>query len=110
MIDQYTAIFNHSCSVAHSFCLILLIICLIHLYFFRVYVSLQDKFLKLIGDRHPNIEFFQSLSLKCMFNIFSSEHVRCILDNLSAKRLQKKGLEASSIDLLLVRRISAERG
>lgn len=61
----------------------------------------RDKFLKLIGDRHPNIEFFQSLSLKCMFNIFSSEHVRCILDNLSAKRLQKKGLEASSIDLLL---------
>lgn len=66
----------------------------------------QDKFLKMIGDKHPHLEFLRSLSSKCMCNIFSSEHVKCILDQLYTNSLGNKYIDASSIKLLLVRRIS----
>lgn len=57
----------------------------------------------MIGERHPHFEFLQSLSKKCLFNIFSSEHVRCILEHISSNRVGNKHLEVSSFDLLLVR-------
>ncbi|XP_015571530.1 sister chromatid cohesion protein PDS5 homolog B isoform X2 [Ricinus communis] len=61
----------------------------------------RDKFLKMIGDKHPHFEFLQLLSSKCSFNIFSSEHVRCILDHLSSDAVGNGRLEASSANLLL---------
>ncbi|XP_059630755.1 sister chromatid cohesion protein PDS5 homolog B isoform X2 [Cornus florida] len=61
----------------------------------------RDDFLRKIGDKHPHFGFLRSLSMKCLFNIFSSEHVRCILDHLSSDRFGNKELEASSMKLLL---------
>lgn len=63
----------------------------------------QDKFLNIIGEKHQNFEFLHTLSSKCSYNIFSSEHVRCILDILSSNTLGNKHLEASCVRLLLVR-------
>ncbi|KAK2659490.1 hypothetical protein Ddye_006023 [Dipteronia dyeriana] len=62
--------------------------------------SAKDKFLKLIGDKHPDFKFLQLLSSKCLY-IFDSEHVRCILDDLSSNGFGVKHLEASSVKLLL---------
>lgn len=61
---------------------------------------LRDKFLKLIGNKHPEFEFLQLLTSKCLY-IFDSEHVRCIVDCLSSNRYIDKHLEDSSINLLL---------
>lgn len=63
--------------------------------------TVRDKFLKMIGDKHPHLEFLRSLSSKCMCNIFSSEHVKCILDQLYTNSLGNKYIDASSIKLLL---------
>ncbi|XP_065880511.1 sister chromatid cohesion protein PDS5 homolog B [Euphorbia lathyris] len=61
----------------------------------------RDKFLKMIGDKHPQFEFLQQLSSKCSFNIFSLENVSCILDRLSSRVSGNEHLEASSAKLLL---------
>ncbi|XP_062146859.1 sister chromatid cohesion protein PDS5 homolog B isoform X2 [Alnus glutinosa] len=61
----------------------------------------RDKFLKTIGGRHPQYEFLCSLSSKCSYNIFGSDHIQCILDYLSSNRSGNKLLEASSANLLL---------
>ncbi|XP_062078396.1 sister chromatid cohesion protein PDS5 homolog B isoform X2 [Humulus lupulus] len=61
----------------------------------------RDKLLNLIGDKNQNFEFLQTLSLKCSHNIFSSGHVRCILDNLSSNGFGDKHYEDSSLRLLL---------
>ncbi|XP_017981381.1 PREDICTED: sister chromatid cohesion protein PDS5 homolog A isoform X2 [Theobroma cacao] len=63
---------------------------------------IRDKFLKVIGDKHPHFEFLQLLSSKCSFNIFDSEHVCCILSLISTSGLGSNNLEAFSIELLLV--------
>ncbi|GLU01048.1 hypothetical protein SLE2022_183740 [Rubroshorea leprosula] len=68
-------------------------------------ISLQasrDEFLKMIGDKHPHFEFLQLLSSKCLLNIFSSEHVSCILDHISNNALGSNHFEAVSVELLLV--------
>ncbi|XP_043700993.1 sister chromatid cohesion protein PDS5 homolog A isoform X2 [Telopea speciosissima] len=61
----------------------------------------RDKFLKKIGEKHLHYEFLRVLSGKCMFNIFSSEHVCCILDHLFKKDIGDEHFEASSVKLLL---------
>ncbi|WCJ44636.1 hypothetical protein M5689_025294 [Euphorbia peplus] len=61
----------------------------------------RDKFLKMIGDKHPQFEFLQLLSSKCSFNIFCLENVTCIMDRLSSRVLGNEQLEASSAKLLL---------
>ncbi|KAK9945794.1 hypothetical protein M0R45_011293 [Rubus argutus] len=61
----------------------------------------RDKFLHIIGEKHQHFEFLQTLSSKCSYNIFSSEHVRCILDILSSNTLGNKHLQASCVRLLL---------
>uniref|UniRef100_A0A5B6YQ09 Sister chromatid cohesion protein PDS5 homolog A n=1 Tax=Davidia involucrata TaxID=16924 RepID=A0A5B6YQ09_DAVIN len=61
----------------------------------------RDSFLRKIGDRHPHFGFLRLLSSKCLFNIFSSEHVCCILNHLSSDKFGNKNLEASSVKLLL---------
>lgn len=70
--------------------------------------SLQDKFLNMIGDKHQNFEFLRTLSLKCSHNIFSSEHVSCILNHISRNSYRNKDLEASSVRLLQVQNFAAE--
>ncbi|XP_044511885.1 sister chromatid cohesion protein PDS5 homolog A isoform X2 [Mangifera indica] len=57
------------------------------------------KLLKLVGEKHPDFDFLQLLSSKCMY-IFDSDHVRCIVDGLSSNKFRDKQLEAS-VNLLL---------
>ncbi|XP_008219648.1 PREDICTED: sister chromatid cohesion protein PDS5 homolog A isoform X1 [Prunus mume] len=61
----------------------------------------RDTFLNMIGEKHQNFEFLRTLSSKCSYNIFSSEHVRCILYDVSSKSPVNKHLEAASVRLLL---------
>ncbi|KAJ8563635.1 hypothetical protein K7X08_032087 [Anisodus acutangulus] len=61
----------------------------------------RDNLLRKIGDKNSHTEFLQLLSMKCSFNLFGSEHMRCILDHLSDDRFGNKHLEDSSVQLLL---------
>ncbi|KAL9396150.1 hypothetical protein Peur_010403 [Populus x canadensis] len=61
----------------------------------------RDKFLKMIGDKHPHFEFLQLLSSKCSFNIFSSDHVQYILDHISSSGFEQH-LKASAKLLLAI--------
>ncbi|KAL5149747.1 Sister chromatid cohesion protein PDS5 A [Glycine soja] len=63
--------------------------------------TMKDKHLVMIGDSNPNYEFLRLLFSKCSSNIFSSEHVKCILDYLSNNENGNKDLEDSSANLLL---------
>ncbi|XP_058218154.1 sister chromatid cohesion protein PDS5 homolog B isoform X2 [Rhododendron vialii] len=63
--------------------------------------STRVNFLRKMGDRHPHFGFLQLLSRKCLFSIFSSEHVQCILDQLLSDKLGNKNLENSTVKLLL---------
>ncbi|TYI98544.1 hypothetical protein E1A91_D01G221900v1 [Gossypium mustelinum] len=65
-------------------------------------MAIRDKLLKVIGNKHPHYEFLQLLCSKCLFNIFDSEHVSCILNLISSGGLESYHLEAFSIELLLV--------
>ncbi|KAM7514857.1 hypothetical protein LguiA_004440 [Lonicera macranthoides] len=62
----------------------------------------RDNLLRKIENKDPNAGFLELLSTKCLFNIFSMEHVQYILDHLSRDRLGNKHLGDSSIKLLLV--------
>ncbi|XP_020238238.1 sister chromatid cohesion protein PDS5 homolog A isoform X2 [Cajanus cajan] len=68
--------------------------------FTTVEQNMKDKHL-VIGDNIPNYEFLRPLLSKCSDNIFSSEHVQCILDYLSNNENGNKDLEDSSANLLL---------
>ncbi|OVA03847.1 hypothetical protein BVC80_8065g3 [Macleaya cordata] len=63
--------------------------------------NIRDSFLKRIGNKHPLYDFLRTLSAKCSFNIFGSEHVLCILSDLSRKHVGSKNMNASSINLLM---------
>lgn len=52
---------------------------------------------------HSNSEFWQLLLKKCFFNIFGSEHVSCILNQLSGDISGDETFKDSSMKLLLVR-------
>ncbi|XP_019460581.1 PREDICTED: sister chromatid cohesion protein PDS5 homolog A isoform X2 [Lupinus angustifolius] len=62
---------------------------------------IQGKLLVMIGDGNHPYEFLRSLFSKCSPNIFSSEHVNCILDYLSHNESGNNHLEDSSVNLLL---------
>nr|ACD56617.1 hypothetical binding protein [Gossypioides kirkii] len=64
--------------------------------------AVADKFLEVIGNKHPHYEFLLLLCSKCLFNVFDSEHVSCILNLISSGGLESNHLEAFSIELLLV--------
>ncbi|XVF36899.1 hypothetical protein REPUB_Repub19eG0098700 [Reevesia pubescens] len=64
-------------------------------------LAIRDKFLQEMGNKHPHFEFLQLLSSKCMFNIFDSEYVCCILNLIFSSELESNHLEAFSIELLL---------
>ncbi|KAL2317798.1 hypothetical protein Fmac_031674 [Flemingia macrophylla] len=63
--------------------------------------SMKDKHM-VIGDTISNYEFLRPIFSKCSANIFSSEHVKCILDYLLNNQNGSKDLEDSSANLLLV--------
>ncbi|XWS25146.1 hypothetical protein CRYUN_Cryun27aG0045500 [Craigia yunnanensis] len=65
-------------------------------------LAIRDKFLKVIGNKHPHFEFLQLLSSKCLFNIFDSDHVCCILNLIASSGLGSNDLESFSVELLLV--------
>ncbi|XP_028067959.1 sister chromatid cohesion protein PDS5 homolog A isoform X5 [Camellia sinensis] len=67
----------------------------------KIAQATRDNFLRKMGDRHPHFGFLRLLSTKCLFNIFSSEHVHCILDHLLGDNFTNKSLEDSSVKLLL---------
>ncbi|KAJ7965575.1 sister chromatid cohesion protein PDS5-like A isoform X1 [Quillaja saponaria] len=69
---------------------------------FETMWTIRDKFLKMERDKDKYFEFLSQLSSKCSYNIFNSEHVRCILDYLSTIETGNKHLEDSSMELLLV--------
>uniref|UniRef100_A0A1D1YLJ6 Sister chromatid cohesion protein PDS5 A n=1 Tax=Anthurium amnicola TaxID=1678845 RepID=A0A1D1YLJ6_9ARAE len=63
--------------------------------------SIQDIFLRRIGDKHPNYEFFRVLSVKCAYSIFTADHVCNMLkDLLSRKNGAEQYVETSTFDLL----------
>lgn len=63
----------------------------------------QEKFLNMFGAKHSLFEFLRILSTKCSPNIFSSEHVQCLLNQLCSSTSVNTQLKAPSIKLLLVR-------
>ncbi|XP_027940300.1 sister chromatid cohesion protein PDS5 homolog A isoform X2 [Vigna unguiculata] len=63
--------------------------------------TMKDKHLAMIGDSNPTYEFLRPLFSKCSSNIFSSEHVRCILDYLTNNENENRTLEDSSANFLL---------
>ncbi|KAK7275658.1 hypothetical protein RIF29_16778 [Crotalaria pallida] len=63
--------------------------------------AIQGELLVMIGEGSSHFEFLRSLFSKCSPNIFSSEHVNCILDYLSHDESGNDHLEASSVNLLL---------
>ncbi|XP_045797768.1 sister chromatid cohesion protein PDS5 homolog B-like [Trifolium pratense] len=42
--------------------------------------TIKAELLEMVGDKNPNYDFMHELFSKCSSNIFSSEHVQCILD------------------------------
>ncbi|CAA6667666.1 unnamed protein product [Spirodela intermedia] len=64
--------------------------------------SNQEAFLKRIGDKHSNYEFFRVLSLKCAYSIFTVDHVRSILEGLLSKKNEREQyLDTTNFDLLV---------
>lgn len=63
---------------------------------------IRDNFLRNIKDMHSNFEFLQSLVTKCSFNIFSSDHVSCILYHLSEGNFREANLKNACVTLLLI--------
>lgn len=68
------------------------------------YSHLKENLVRDFGDQHSNSEFLKLLLKKCFFNIFGSEHVSCILNQLSGNISGDETLKDSSMKLLLVRR------
>ncbi|XP_020105522.1 sister chromatid cohesion protein PDS5 homolog A isoform X1 [Ananas comosus] len=64
--------------------------------------SIRDSFLKRIGSKHTNYNFFKVLSLKCSNMIFNTEIVYSIMEDLiSCTQCGNKHMQ-STIDLLLI--------
>ncbi|KAL7603365.1 hypothetical protein Lser_V15G19189 [Lactuca serriola] len=53
-------------------------------------------------DMQLDFEFLQSLTTKCSYNIFSFDHVSCILDHLSEDKFQEAKLKNACVSLLMV--------
>nr|XP_043616578.1 sister chromatid cohesion protein pds5 isoform X2 [Erigeron canadensis] len=61
-----------------------------------------DNLVKKAKDMGTDSEFLQSLGTKCSFNIFSSDHVSCLLDLLSDDNFGQPSLKAACVTLLMV--------
>ncbi|KAL4583130.1 hypothetical protein LXL04_007694 [Taraxacum kok-saghyz] len=62
---------------------------------------IRDKFLIKIKDMQLDFEFLQSLTAKCSSNIFSSDHVSCLLDQISEENFQDAKLKKACVSLLV---------
>lgn len=47
---------------------------------------LQDDLLKILGEKHPLFDFLNVLSVKCSFVLFSKEHVKEFLLELTIQK------------------------
>ncbi|XP_038899210.1 sister chromatid cohesion protein PDS5 homolog A isoform X2 [Benincasa hispida] len=61
----------------------------------------RDKLLRMIGSKQIHFEFLKSLSLKCSYNLFSTEHIHFALDCILSDRIGNKHLEGPTGKLLL---------
>ncbi|KAL3693850.1 hypothetical protein R1sor_007501 [Riccia sorocarpa] len=62
----------------------------------------RDDLLKRIGEKHPQHDFIKTLATKCSFLLFSKEHVKAVLEEVSAhKQAGNKEAIASSLSLLV---------
>ncbi|KAL8110273.1 sister chromatid cohesion protein PDS5 homolog B isoform X1 [Apium graveolens] len=64
--------------------------------------ALIENLVRNFEDQHSNSEFLQLLLRKCFFNIFGSEHVSFILNQLSGNISGDETLKDSSMKLLLI--------
>ncbi|KAK1371080.1 sister chromatid cohesion protein PDS5-like [Heracleum sosnowskyi] len=64
--------------------------------------ALIEKLVRDFGDQDSNSEFLQLLLKKCFFNIFGSEHVSYILNQLSSDLSGNETFKDSSMKLLLI--------
>ncbi|CAH8358562.1 unnamed protein product [Eruca vesicaria subsp. sativa] len=64
--------------------------------------TIREKFLETIGANHQLFDFLRILSTKGAPTIFSSEHVRYLLDQLSSSTSTDTQLKAPFVKLLLV--------
>ncbi|KAM0947386.1 putative sister chromatid cohesion protein Pds5 [Dioscorea sansibarensis] len=65
-------------------------------------ISMRDSFLRMIGAKHPNYEFFRVLSTKCSQSLFSADHVLNILEDVKSWKSGENKYVCSALDLLLV--------
>ncbi|KAJ9566794.1 hypothetical protein OSB04_002760 [Centaurea solstitialis] len=63
---------------------------------------IKDNFLTKTKDMHSISEFLKSLVTKCSFNIFSSDHVSCILSLLSEGNFREANFKKACVTLLLI--------
>ncbi|XP_024962740.1 sister chromatid cohesion protein PDS5 homolog A isoform X3 [Cynara cardunculus var. scolymus] len=63
---------------------------------------IKDNFLRKIKDMHSIFEFLQSLVTQCSFNIFSADHVSCILYHLSKGNFREANLKNACVTLLMI--------
>ncbi|KAG6507208.1 hypothetical protein ZIOFF_032549 [Zingiber officinale] len=64
--------------------------------------SIHVSLLKKIGDKHPYCDFFNTLSRKCSYSIFTAEHVHCILEAIISEKDNQSKVMHASLDLLIV--------
>ncbi|XP_039137720.1 sister chromatid cohesion protein PDS5 homolog A isoform X2 [Dioscorea cayenensis subsp. rotundata] len=64
-------------------------------------ISMRDSFLRMIGAKHPNYEYFRLLSTKCSQSIFSADHVVNILEDVQSWKSGQNKYVRSALDLLL---------
>ncbi|XP_008785877.2 sister chromatid cohesion protein PDS5 homolog A [Phoenix dactylifera] len=64
--------------------------------------SIRDSFLKRIGEKNSNYDFFKTLSSKCSYLIFNAEHVRYILEYVISRKNGGNKYVQHCIDLLLI--------
>ncbi|KAL2634564.1 hypothetical protein R1flu_006043 [Riccia fluitans] len=64
--------------------------------------AIRDELLKRIGEKHPQHDFIKTLATKCSFLLFTKEHVKAVLKEVSAHKLAgNKEPIASSLSLLV---------
>ncbi|XP_076919857.1 sister chromatid cohesion protein PDS5 homolog B-like [Bidens hawaiensis] len=63
---------------------------------------IRDTFVRKIKGLRTDFEFLQSLATKCSLNIFSSDHVKCILDHLSEDKFGQSNLKKACVSLLMI--------
>jgi len=64
--------------------------------------AIRDDLLKRMGERHPQHEFLKTLSLKCSYILFGTDHVKAVLrQSLANKMALNQSLLNAAIDLLL---------